>query len=114
MVQVYKGPPYHPQNYSFDPESSLTEEDIAFLVESGFTAVRLFVAWPGVEPRKGVYNTTYLQVRSYILHFSQAHMTVHVMHYHAHLLIYMYIIHVCLLYSKCHVYRVKCIVYMQM
>ena len=60
--QVYKRYPYHPQNSSFDPEFSLAAEDIAFLAESGFTVVRLYVAWPGVEPAEGIYNSTYLDV----------------------------------------------------
>ena len=30
------------------------------LIEYGFTVVRLYVAWPGVEPSKASYNTTYL------------------------------------------------------
>jgi hypothetical protein len=59
---VYKSYPYHPQNSSFDPEFSLAAEDIAFLAESGFTVVRLYVAWPGVEPAEGIYNSTYLDV----------------------------------------------------
>ena len=60
--QVYKSYPYHPQNSSFDPEFSLAAEDIEFLAESGFTVVRLYVAWPGVEPAEGIYNSTYLDV----------------------------------------------------
>jgi endoglycosylceramidase len=59
---VYKSYPYHPQNSSFDPEFSLAAEDIEFLAESGFTVVRLYVAWPGVEPAEGIYNSTYLDV----------------------------------------------------
>jgi endoglycosylceramidase len=59
---VFKSFPYHPRNSSFDPEFSLSAEDVQFLVESGFTVVRLYVAWPGVEPRKGTYNSTYLDV----------------------------------------------------
>lgn len=59
---VYKSFPYHPSNLTFDPEFSLVKEDIDFLVESGFTVVRLYVAWPGYETEKGVYNETYLDV----------------------------------------------------
>lgn len=61
-MQVYKSFPYHPRNTSFDPQLSLSEEDIHFLVENGFNVVRLYVAWPGVEPSKGDYNFTYLEV----------------------------------------------------
>jgi endoglycosylceramidase len=59
---VYKSFPYHPHNSTFDPEFSLNAEDIAFLAGNGFTVVRLYVAWTGVEPQKGVYNSTYLDV----------------------------------------------------
>ena len=59
-VQVYKSFPYYPSNGSFDAEYSFNSEDIAMLVEHGFTVVRLYVAWPGVEPTKGKINGTYL------------------------------------------------------
>ncbi len=62
-LQVYKSFPYHPTNNSFDPQLSLSAQDVAFLKDSGFSVVRLYVAWPGVEPSKGVYNDTYLDVR---------------------------------------------------
>lgn len=58
--QVYKSFPYYPTNGSFDAEYSFNSDDIAMLVEYGFTVVRLYVAWPGVEPSKGNYNATYL------------------------------------------------------
>ena len=60
--QVYKNFPYYPTNSTFDHELSLNTEDIEFLVENGFNVVRLYVAWPGVEPKKGEYNHTYLKV----------------------------------------------------
>ena len=63
VFQVYKSFPYYPLNSSFDPQLSLSKEDISFLSENGFSAVRLYVAWPGVEPTRGNFNTTYLQVR---------------------------------------------------
>ena len=31
-------------------------------MENGFNVVRLYVAWPGLEPTKGNYNLTYLNV----------------------------------------------------
>ena len=61
-AQVYKSFPYHPRNATFDPEFSLSSEDVEFLRENGFTVVRLYVAWPGVEPEEGLYNETYLDV----------------------------------------------------
>lgn len=45
----------------------MSERDINFFKENGFNAVRLYVAWPGVEPTKGVYNLTYLKVLSDIV-----------------------------------------------
>ncbi len=60
LLQVYKSFPFYPGNGSFDTEYSFNSDDIAMLVEYGFTVVRLYVAWPGVEPTKGKYNTTYL------------------------------------------------------
>ena len=65
---MYKLPPYHPQLDSFDPEFSLSQEDIDFLVTNGFNVVRLYIVWPGVEPVKDQYNDTYLDVseRSYM------------------------------------------------
>lgn len=60
---MYKVPPYYPRLDTFDPELSLSKEDIEFLVENGFNVVRLYIAWPGVEPSKNQYNDTYLEVR---------------------------------------------------
>ncbi|XP_064387797.1 endoglycoceramidase-like [Halichondria panicea] len=59
---VYKRFPYHPINATFDPQLSLSSEDVTFLKENGFSVVRLYVAWPGLEPSKGSYNSTYLDV----------------------------------------------------
>jgi endoglycosylceramidase len=59
---VYKVPPWHPQTEGFDPQRSLSEIDIKNLQNWGFNAVRLGTMWPGVEPTKGKYNTTYLAV----------------------------------------------------
>ena len=61
--QVYKPFPYYPSNGTFDPQLSLNQQDVDFLVENGFSIVRLYVAWQGVEPAKGEYNSTYLEVR---------------------------------------------------
>ncbi|KAL5482104.1 hypothetical protein EMCRGX_G022389 [Ephydatia muelleri] len=59
---VYKVFPYYPTNDSFDPQLSLSEEDVDFLVANGFNVVRLYVAWPGLEPTLGNYNLTYLEI----------------------------------------------------
>lgn len=68
--QVYKSFPYYPNNVSFDPEYSLSNEDIQFLKDNGFNVVRLYVAWPGVEPKKDQYNDTYLDVSNSFNNFN--------------------------------------------
>ena len=62
MLQVYKVFPYHPKLEGFNTIDSLSQQDMLFLKDNGFNVVRLYVAWPGVEPVKGQYNMSYLQV----------------------------------------------------
>ena len=57
---VYKTPPYLPSAATFDPQGSLTDEDILNLRSWGFNFVRLGVMWEAVESEKGRFNTTYL------------------------------------------------------
>lgn len=64
---VYKVPPWHPDVSEWNTMNSMTSEDCANLAEWGFTAVRLGVMWPGVEPAPGVYNTSYLAVMEGII-----------------------------------------------
>uniref|UniRef100_A0A6C0JCS3 Glycoside hydrolase family 5 domain-containing protein n=1 Tax=viral metagenome TaxID=1070528 RepID=A0A6C0JCS3_9ZZZZ len=59
---VYKGYPWHPNIDRFNPETSFSIEDIEFLKQSGFNAIRLGVMWPGLEPYINQINTTYLDV----------------------------------------------------
>ena len=59
---VYKVPPYVPIADHFDPQESLSPEDVANLYQWGFNFVRLGTMWPGVEPQKGQYNMTYLAI----------------------------------------------------
>ncbi|KAJ3431228.1 hypothetical protein M0812_02905 [Anaeramoeba flamelloides] len=59
---VYKAFPFHPSRDKFDPKTSLVKEDFELLRSLGFNGVRLGVMWPGVEPKEGQYNGTYLQV----------------------------------------------------
>eukprot|EP01133_Synstelium_polycarpum_P009144 gene9144-10727_t len=59
---VYKIFPWHPSTDGFDPVTSLVAEDIANLQSWGFNAVRFGAMWPGVEPERGVFNQTYLDV----------------------------------------------------
>ncbi|EFA85830.1 hypothetical protein PPL_01061 [Heterostelium album PN500] len=59
---VYKIFPWHPLTDKFDPQNSLVQEDIDNMVAWGFNAVRFGAMWPGVEPERGVFNQTYLEV----------------------------------------------------
>ncbi|KAG6551438.1 hypothetical protein Mapa_007084 [Marchantia paleacea] len=64
---VMKGPPWHPQIDSFDPQMSFTDADVALLKEWGMNVVRLGVMWPGLEPKRGVVNSTYLEIMQTIV-----------------------------------------------
>ncbi|BFI29865.1 endoglycosylceramidase [Marchantia polymorpha subsp. ruderalis] len=64
---VMKGPPWHPQIGSFDPQLSFTDADVALLKEWGMNVVRLGVMWPGLEPKRGVVNSTYLEIMQTIV-----------------------------------------------
>lgn len=57
---IYKIAPYIPDEAAFDPQNSLSDEDIIDLKNWGFNFVRLGVMWEAVETAPGVYNTTYL------------------------------------------------------
>ncbi|XP_062516770.1 endoglycoceramidase-like [Corticium candelabrum] len=59
---VYKVAPYYPPLSSFHPQLSFGDEDVEFLVQNGYSMVRLFVSWRGVEPEKDSYNSSYLDV----------------------------------------------------
>lgn len=57
---VYKVAPYVPLFDHFDPQESLSLQDVHDLYDWGFNFVRLGAMWPGVEAIRGQYNTTYL------------------------------------------------------
>eukprot|EP00935_MAST-01C_sp_MAST-1C-sp1_P001139 g1139.t1 len=57
-----KGPPWHPSLEEFDPRTSLVKEDFELMRSAGMNVLRLGVMWPGVEPVRGQYNETYLQI----------------------------------------------------
>jgi endoglycosylceramidase len=57
---VVKSAPYIPITDHFDPQMSLSDQDIANLTDWGFNFIRLGVMWQAVEPLPQVYNTTYL------------------------------------------------------
>ncbi|KAL9649766.1 hypothetical protein ABK040_009581 [Willaertia magna] len=57
---VYKIAPFYPRTDSFHPNTSLTDIDLKNLRNWGFNIIRLYIAWEGTEPQRGVYNTNYL------------------------------------------------------
>ena len=57
---VYKTPPFIPSDGEFDPELSLNDQDIEYMKEWGFNAVRLGVIWQAVERELGTYDFQYL------------------------------------------------------
>ncbi|KAJ7562691.1 hypothetical protein O6H91_03G080600 [Diphasiastrum complanatum] len=58
---VVKGPPWHPGLEVFDHQFSFCDRDVELIKSWGMNVVRLAVMWPGVEPREGWINATYLQ-----------------------------------------------------
>jgi endoglycosylceramidase len=50
---VSKVPPYH---------TAFNENDMQHFQELGINGIRLGVMWPGVEPKKGEFNDSYLQL----------------------------------------------------
>ncbi|CAG8465215.1 13681_t:CDS:2 [Funneliformis caledonium] len=59
---VYKGFPYHPKIDAFDPVTSFAEKDMEILASVNMNIIRLGVLWVGVEPERGKYNETYLNI----------------------------------------------------
>lgn len=57
---ITKGPPWVPSTTGFDANTSLADEDFAFLSSVGVNSVRLGTMWPGVEPSRGAYNASYV------------------------------------------------------
>jgi endoglycosylceramidase len=48
---VYKLPPFLPNLTHFDPQNSLTDDDLANLQKWGFNVIRFYTAWIGVNPK---------------------------------------------------------------
>lgn len=59
---VVKGPPWVPSRGAFDPYTSLTAKDFELMQSAGINLIRLGVMWPGVEPVRGEYNESYMDV----------------------------------------------------
>ena len=47
---VYKLPPFLPNLTHFDPQNSLTDDDLTNLHKWGFNVIRFYTAWMGVNP----------------------------------------------------------------
>ncbi len=48
---VYKLPPFLPNLTHFDPQLSLTDDDLNNLHQWGFNVIRFYTAWMGVNPK---------------------------------------------------------------
>ncbi|KAJ6256455.1 hypothetical protein Dda_8956 [Drechslerella dactyloides] len=59
---VKKSFPWHEDIYNFVPGWSIVDKDIQFLKDLNVNVVRLGVHWAGVEPIRGEYNQTYLDI----------------------------------------------------
>ncbi|ORY38606.1 glycoside hydrolase [Rhizoclosmatium globosum] len=65
---VYKGFPYVPDiRPDAKPRWSFNQDDVDILKRHATNVIRLGVMWPGVEPERGQYNTTYLDIMTEIV-----------------------------------------------
>ncbi|KAF3913602.1 hypothetical protein ABW20_dc0110704 [Dactylellina cionopaga] len=64
---VKKKFPWHEDVVNFDPGWSVVDRDIQYLRDMNINVVRLGVHWAGVEPVRGEYNQTYLDVTDGII-----------------------------------------------
>ncbi|RVD83228.1 uncharacterized protein DFL_007624 [Arthrobotrys flagrans] len=64
---VKKRFPFHEDIENFVPGYSVVDRDIQFLKDLNVNCVRLGVHWAGVEPVRGKYNQTYLDVTTHII-----------------------------------------------
>ncbi|KAF9192094.1 hypothetical protein BGZ50_008824 [Haplosporangium sp. Z 11] len=59
---VKKSPPYHMDVNKFVPSWSIVDKDIEVMKALNINIIRLGVHWAGVEPVRGQYNQTYLDI----------------------------------------------------
>ncbi|KAF9288966.1 hypothetical protein BGZ74_000813 [Mortierella antarctica] len=64
---VKKSFPWHHDIVNFQPSWSLVEKDIQTMKDLNINSVRLGVHWAGVEPVRGQYNQTYLNIMDGII-----------------------------------------------
>ncbi|PFX24960.1 endoglycoceramidase-like [Stylophora pistillata] len=66
---VAKSFPWHPEIEGFS-DGTFSEQDMKLLQSLGLNVVRLGFMWPGLEPTRGKYNDTYMQVMQRIVSLS--------------------------------------------
>ncbi|KAL0487854.1 endoglycoceramidase EGCSE [Acrasis kona] len=59
---VYKRFPFYPILDHFDSNLSFSREDMELLNDMGMNIIRLGIQWPALEPQRGQYNITYLNI----------------------------------------------------
>ncbi|KAF9199520.1 hypothetical protein BGZ49_010336 [Haplosporangium sp. Z 27] len=64
---VSKSFPWHLDVVNFVPGRSIVQKDIDFLKSININSIRLGVHWAGVEPVRGQYNQTYLDITNGII-----------------------------------------------
>ena len=70
---VMKIAPYIPDLEKFSLDTSFSEVDMRNLREWGINSIRLGVMWAGVEPKKGKYNQTYLNLMRQLVDRAEAY-----------------------------------------
>ncbi|KAG0056485.1 hypothetical protein BGZ83_004743 [Gryganskiella cystojenkinii] len=64
---VKKSPPWHMDVTKFVPSWSIVDKDIQTMKDLNINSIRLGVHWAGVEPVRGQYNQTYLDITNGII-----------------------------------------------
>ena len=67
---VVKSFPWHPETEGFS-DGTFSEQDMQLLKSLGLNVIRLGFMWPGLEPSRGKYNDTYMQVMQKIVTLSE-------------------------------------------
>ena len=65
---VEKSFPFIPNpDAAWNWNTTFTAKDMQLMQELGLNAIRLGTMWPGIEPARGVYNSTYLSTLSHVV-----------------------------------------------
>jgi hypothetical protein len=78
---VVKGPPWYPLIEQYDRHDSFNLDDIQYLSWLNINLIRLGIMWPGVEPKRGVYNQTYLDIMKEIFKLCHQHVSLFLKYY---------------------------------